>query len=677
MISFFRLIHISLVVLLITTKSLASDNTLILTADSPDIIHLTGVWTLESPGNADKKVFIKDGPVNKSKNSYGTYHKNIFVEGDSALDLSIYLPLVRTSFILKINNVRVAEQGKVSQNRKMYNPGMKVRPYDIRLNPGNNTISITYANFAHAKSGLITPPVIGTHDDILWHIRKSDIILTAIYGSIILLGVFFILFFISWKKDHEILYFGLYAIMWALRCITTASKHISFLYNHFEWETLIRLDYFGFYSSILFGFLFFNKLFKKYSKPNFSKIVIAGTSLMILSTIITPVRVFTEATVFVHFILSPVIIYVIYLSYQSYINNDDISKIGLAAAISAMAIFGLEWLLFFQTFSIPDFSIDLGYLLIFLLNASTLSRRFAKRFNQLETLQRETTIQNKKIEDQHNKIQESHNTILIQRNELEKKHEEISAINRSLEEKVFERTKDLERANNELDTFLYRASHDLRRPLTSIQGLCSIALGNLSSEELHQLLKMMRETAGTMDNMLKKLISISEIYHYNDQKDIVNLNNLRVEIFSEFKAKLCSSGVNLDFDYDTEDIHINKRLIFLILFHLVDNSIQYRKKDINNSESKVEIKIKQECKQVVISVYDNGMGIEKSQLENVCKMFYKATDRSTGNGLGLYLCKAAVNKLGGEISILSREHSYTEVIFNIPAEPINTNYHLN
>ncbi|MCX2746116.1 sensor histidine kinase [Mangrovivirga sp. M17] len=677
MISFFRLIHISLAVILFTTKSFASDNNLILEADSPEIIHLTGVWLLESPGYKQEVITIEDGPVNNSKRSYGTYHKNILLESDSSLDLSIYIPLIRTSFELKVNNVLVAEQGKVSQNRKFYHPGMKVKPYDITLHPGKNTISITFANYAHAKGGLITPPVIGTHDDVLWHIRKSDIILTAIYGSIILLGIFFILFFISWKKDMEILYFGLFAIMWAVRCISTASKHISFLYNNFEWETLIRIDYFGFYCSILFGFLFFNKLFKSYSIPDFSKLVVAGTSLMVISTIVTPVKVFTEATVFVHFILSPVIIYVIYLSYQSYKNNDDISKIGLAAAISAMAIFGLEWLLFFQTFSIPDFSIDLGYLLIFLLNASTLSRRFAKRFNQLETLQRETTLQNIKIEEQHNKIQESHNTILNQRDELEKKHKEITAINKSLEEKVFERTKELEKANNELDTFLYRASHDLRRPLTSIQGLCSIALGNLSSEELHQLLKMMRETAGTMDNMLKKLISISEIYHYDDQKDIVNLNNLRIEILSEFKSKLSLSGVKLEFVHDTEDIHINKRLIFLILFHLIDNSIQYRKKDINNSESKIEIKIKQECKNVVISVYDNGMGIEKSQLDNVCKMFYKATDRSTGNGLGLYLCKAAINKLGGEMSILSREHSYTEVIFNIPAEPVNIKYQLN
>ncbi|NMM48420.1 sensor histidine kinase [Marinigracilibium pacificum] len=670
--SHFRL-AISLFLILQTLLGFAVETdstTITINGNENDIIELSGKWYLIK--NLDNKSIInlQHGPLNKSPYEYGEYQKKIFLDSDEHKTTAILFPIIRSAYQLKINNEFITEHGVFSFDKDEYKPGAKIVPYEITLKPGLNTISILYANYDHVNGGIIAPPLLGNISQLEGLLVQNDLVLTAIYSSIILLGIFFMVFFISWKKDLEIFYFSLFAILWAIRCLATSEKKITYLSNNIDWDLLMRIDYFAFFGSTLFGLLFFNSLFKNYSKPLFAKVAIIGNTSMMALTIFFPVKVFTEATTIIHFVLSPLIGYVIYLAYQSYKNNDDISKIGLVAAISAMAIFFLEWLLYFQFFAIPEFTIDFGYLLIFILNASTLSRRFGKRFTILEKLQKETYDQNKKIEEQHKKIIDSHNTIVQQRDELEKKHNEIKAININLEETVQLRTRELKKVNNELDTFLYRASHDLRRPLTSIQGLCNISMANQDIQEIHQLVEMIKQTTGTMDDMLKKLISISEIFNYNGNKDLIQLNTIQQEILTMFKCRLETNKIQLNFNTDCDQILINKRMLFLIIYQLIDNSINYHKKGVEREQKVINVNFEKSNKELVVSVFDNGTGIEKGQLNKVCGMFYKGTDQSSGNGLGLYLCQSAANKIGGELSIISQEQNYTEVILSIPLSEV-------
>jgi signal transduction histidine kinase len=101
----------------------------------------------------------------------------------------------------------------------------------------------------------------------------------------------------------------------------------------------------------------------------------------------------------------------------------------------------------------------------------------------------------------------------------------------------------------------------------------------------------------------------------------------------------------------------------VILNNIISNSIRYR----NGKDPVINVAVHVEGRKAKLSVTDNGKGIAREHLENVCKMFYRATDEGTGSGLGLYIAKEAIDKLNGSIKIDSEEGRGTIVNLEIPA----------
>jgi signal transduction histidine kinase len=105
--------------------------------------------------------------------------------------------------------------------------------------------------------------------------------------------------------------------------------------------------------------------------------------------------------------------------------------------------------------------------------------------------------------------------------------------------------------------------------------------------------------------------------------------------------------------------------IKIILGNLISNSIKYQKED--SDDKKVFIKVKTDKEGAHIVVEDNGMGIEAAQLERVFEMFHRASNKSIGSGLGLYIVKESVESLNGEIDLTSKAGEGTRIEVNIPS----------
>jgi signal transduction histidine kinase len=101
-----------------------------------------------------------------------------------------------------------------------------------------------------------------------------------------------------------------------------------------------------------------------------------------------------------------------------------------------------------------------------------------------------------------------------------------------------------------------------------------------------------------------------------------------------------------------------------ILKNTIGNAVKYRKKDISNPEVFMTIDVNLERLHLIIK--DNGEGIPENSLPKVFDMFYRASKSSNGTGLGLYICKEIINKLGGEISIESQLGIGTTVSIMLP-----------
>ena len=248
-----------------------------------------------------------------------------------------------------------------------------------------------------------------------------------------------------------------------------------------------------------------------------------------------------------------------------------------------------------------------------------------------------------------------------QKKALIQANDEVKRVNENLESIVQHRTKLLVDANHELDTFLYRASHDLRSPLSSIIGLCNIA-AHMSQEEL---VEKVRLTTDGMDHLLSKLKAISEINRPTEYSSFSLLNAVE-RVRYRFRSQIESNRIQFKISCpETIVFYTYPDLIEIILTNLIENALFYSKMG-DRPMAVVEFNAKVEADLVQLSVYDNGVGVDNTIRPKLFDMFFKGNEKSAGNGLGLYVVLKSAQALRGTISMESEPGNYTKFIVQIP-----------
>lgn len=245
-----------------------------------------------------------------------------------------------------------------------------------------------------------------------------------------------------------------------------------------------------------------------------------------------------------------------------------------------------------------------------------------------------------------------------QKNELKKANVEVKRVNENLEEMVSERTMQLQKSNEELDTFLYKSSHDLRRPLTSIVGLSNIARLTMNQES-YELFERAAKTARQMDKMLKKLINISEINHPSTYASI-DFDLLIQGVIDGFSELIVDKNISVQTTVQPSiDFRSHPELIEIVVTNLIENALWFSSLNQDTSLPKVNIDVIKQNGHVSINLSDNGPGIDPAIRDDIWKMFFVGHEQSPGNGLGLYVTNKAVETLNGKIQFQSNEKGFT------------------
>lgn len=249
-----------------------------------------------------------------------------------------------------------------------------------------------------------------------------------------------------------------------------------------------------------------------------------------------------------------------------------------------------------------------------------------------------------------------------QREALRAANEEIKTMNDNLEAIVVKRTLSLEESNRELDTFLYKASHDLRSPISSILGLCNIG----DSISTRELVDRIRGVVIRMDRMLKKLIETSQIHQESQHRAAFHVRGAINDVQKTLSPLIQKSGVEVHVDCQ-DDIQLlsNAMIVKTILANLIENAVFFSHLR-DDKHARVEVKAAVEGNVVLISVYDNGMGIDEQVRHNMFNMFFIGNEKSPGNGLGLYVVKKAARALQGTIEVTSEAGKYSKFTLSLP-----------
>jgi signal transduction histidine kinase len=233
------------------------------------------------------------------------------------------------------------------------------------------------------------------------------------------------------------------------------------------------------------------------------------------------------------------------------------------------------------------------------------------------------------------------------------------------EEEIKEKNQLLEQTNAELDRFVYSVSHDLRAPLNSIQGLINIGDTTEDSQELKQLLGMMKNRVKKLYSFIDEIISFARNTRTEIVKQKVSLHELVKETFENTQYRELSADI--DFRMRIEEdlmIETDKGRLGVILNNLVDNAIKYHRHA--HPGKYVAVQTEDLEKEILFKVIDNGQGIPFEAQSKIFDMFYRASENSKGSGLGLYIVKDMVERLGGSIDLESEKGEGTTFSIKLP-----------
>lgn len=231
-----------------------------------------------------------------------------------------------------------------------------------------------------------------------------------------------------------------------------------------------------------------------------------------------------------------------------------------------------------------------------------------------------------------------------------------SAVNQALKTRNMEAerrkaSRELEETNRELNTFIYKAAHDLRGPLCSIMGLTNVAMMEGVKENVPDYLRKISESTQKLDDVLLALIDLMSI---RDTQPMIKELDVKATLDSIFSELSNTEGFNqVKFSIsagNTPGFFSDERIIRMALLNLIENTIHYRRNE--NAVTHIRSEFLEDA--IKIEIEDNGIGIDPEMLQHIFDMYFRGSQISIGSGLGLYVAQKGIKRLGGAIEVRSK-----------------------
>ncbi|OEH85113.1 hypothetical protein BHU72_05745 [Desulfuribacillus stibiiarsenatis] len=617
----------------------------------------------------DKRTDIVIVPSNWSKYSidgeslpnegYATYRLKLYVSASEIGKVgSLYIPSVATAYTIWVDDVELISNGIVGKTREEMLPKELSQVASFPIQSEMIEIVIHVSDFYQRKSGLWESITFGTSEHIL-AVREHNIIFqTFIIGSIFIIGMYHVVLFFLRRKEFSPLFFALACFGIGIRASLLSDNLFVYFIRDCGWDAAVKTEYLAGVFGLIF-FLLFKQLECMVDIPKIIVKILVGCLIVYgIFVLVTPTYVFTT-TVYVMFALAflvmstTLIVTIIRLlrgREGAYLNFLGVLVL-FAAVLNDIFYYG-QWIS-------TDELVSLGLFFYIFVQAVNLSRRFSKSFDKVERLS-----------------------------------VDLQELNFSLEQKVHQRTQQLQKANDNLikmeqarGKLFASVSHELNTPLTFIQGYIKAMIDGVIDKEDSKYLRSIYSDTQLMAHIIKDLQELSKL-----ESGHVKFSYQRIEMLTFFrqlydKQKPIVEKKGLVFHYH-ENVtrqdglsevmgNIDPKRIEQVFMNLVINAKKYTQAGgiISIETSIVTI---DENHYLKLGVIDNGPGIPEKDLPYIFNRFYKVQTQEDseirGAGLGLAIVKEIIENHGGTIGVESVLGEGSRFYFMLPFQFVQVEY---
>lgn len=251
--------------------------------------------------------------------------------------------------------------------------------------------------------------------------------------------------------------------------------------------------------------------------------------------------------------------------------------------------------------------------------------------------------------------------------------EDIRILNAELEQRVAERTSQLQAANNELEAFSYSVSHDLRAPLRGISGFTEILMEDYApnlDNEGKRICSVIRNNSKRMGLLIDDLLSFSRIGRTELKRSVIQMKDLAEVAYRDIIDE--KSMERIEFSVENLcDAHGDAVLIKQVWINIISNAVKYSSK---RERAKITITCRKENDNCIYCVKDNGVGFEMAYANKLFGVFQRlhTTDEFEGTGVGLAIVKRIIQRHGGNVWAQGEVDSGAVISFSLPIMPENS-----
>jgi two-component system CheB/CheR fusion protein len=231
---------------------------------------------------------------------------------------------------------------------------------------------------------------------------------------------------------------------------------------------------------------------------------------------------------------------------------------------------------------------------------------------------------------------------------------------RQVQEDLEESNVNLRKINTVLDNFVYTASHDLKAPVTNLEGLINLLIPKLKDKldpKEQRVIEMIKASVDKLNRTIQGLLEITRVQKDLERKiDRLDFEEVLQDVRADVEPMIQDCDAEIETNFEVGEIFYARYNLRSIMYNLLSNALKYCSAE---RKPHIQISTRQEKEYIVLSFADNGLGMNEKQQAKLFSMFKRFHTQVEGTGIGLYMVKRIVENNEGSIEVESQENKGT------------------